>query len=70
MCPSYTATRGEKDSTRGRARVFQEMPNSGVVILGWSSPEVHDALPRAPFRKTREGRNHARSGSPPARIQV
>jgi FAD/FMN-containing dehydrogenase/Fe-S oxidoreductase len=44
MCPSYTATREEKDSTRGRARVLQEMLNGGVVTLGWSSPEVHDAL--------------------------
>lgn len=44
MCPSYTATRDEKDSTRGRARTLQEMLNGGVVTLGWSSPEVHDAL--------------------------
>ena len=27
MCPSYQATREEKDSTRGRARVLQEMIN-------------------------------------------
>ncbi|WP_234047044.1 FAD-binding and (Fe-S)-binding domain-containing protein [Streptomyces adelaidensis] len=44
MCPSYTATRDEKDSTRGRARMLQEMLNGGVVTRGWSSPEVHDAL--------------------------
>ncbi|WP_337587570.1 FAD-binding oxidoreductase [Crystallibacter crystallopoietes] len=44
MCPSYTATRDEKDSTRGRARTLQEMLNGGVVTLGWNSPEVHDAL--------------------------
>lgn len=44
MCPSYVATRDEKDSTRGRARVLQEMLNGGVVGLGWSSPEVHEAL--------------------------
>lgn len=44
MCPSYTATRDEKDSTRGRARTLQEMLNGGVVSLGWSSPEVHEAL--------------------------
>ena len=44
MCPSYTATRDEKDSTRGRARTLQEMLNGGVITLGWSSPEVHDAL--------------------------
>ncbi|MGV9348480.1 FAD-binding and (Fe-S)-binding domain-containing protein [Streptomyces spiralis] len=44
MCPSYTATRNEKDSTRGRARTLQEMLNGGVVKEGWSSPEVHEAL--------------------------
>ncbi|MBX7445969.1 MULTISPECIES: FAD-binding and (Fe-S)-binding domain-containing protein [unclassified Arthrobacter] len=44
MCPSYTATSDEKDSTRGRARTLQEMLNGGVVTLGWNSPEVHDAL--------------------------
>ncbi|MYQ81720.1 MULTISPECIES: FAD-binding and (Fe-S)-binding domain-containing protein [unclassified Streptomyces] len=44
MCPSYTATRDEKDSTRGRARALQEMLNGGFVSEGWSSPEVHEAL--------------------------
>ncbi|MGZ4536542.1 MAG: FAD-binding and (Fe-S)-binding domain-containing protein [Nocardioidaceae bacterium] len=44
MCPSYLATRDEKDSTRGRARVLQEMLNGGVVADGWRSPEVHEAL--------------------------
>ncbi|PTR22465.1 FAD/FMN-containing dehydrogenase [Rhodococcus sp. OK519] len=44
MCPSYMATREEKDSTRGRARVLQEMVNGGLVREGWRSPEVHDAL--------------------------
>ena len=44
MCPSFTATRDEKDSTRGRARALQEMLNGGVVSDGWSSPELHDAL--------------------------
>lgn len=44
MCPSFQATRDEGASTRGRARVLQEMLNGGVVELGWSSPEVHDAL--------------------------
>ena len=43
MCPSYQATREEKDSTRGRARVLQEMINGGVVH-GWKSPAVHQAL--------------------------
>ena len=31
MCPSYQATRDEKDSTRGRARVLQEMPTARLV---------------------------------------
>jgi len=44
MCPSYLATRDEKDSTRGRARVLQEMANGSLVSRGWSSPEVHEAL--------------------------
>ncbi|MCW2526531.1 MAG: linked oxidase domain protein, partial [Pseudonocardiales bacterium] len=44
MCPSYLATRDEKDSTRGRARVLQEMANGTLVDKGWRSPEVHEAL--------------------------
>jgi FAD/FMN-containing dehydrogenase/Fe-S oxidoreductase len=44
MCPSYQATREEKDSTRGRARVLQEMINGNAVTGGWRSPEVHEAL--------------------------
>ncbi len=43
MCPSYQATREEKDSTRGRARVLQEMIN-GSLVDGWRAPEVHEAL--------------------------
>jgi len=43
MCPSYVATRDEKDSTRGRARVLQEMIR-GELVDGWRSPEVHEAL--------------------------
>ncbi|MEO7589283.1 MAG: FAD-binding and (Fe-S)-binding domain-containing protein [Arachnia sp.] len=43
MCPSFQATRDEKDSTRGRSRVLQEMVN-GTLIGGWRSPEVHEAL--------------------------
>ncbi|NHN55083.1 FAD-binding oxidoreductase [Calidifontibacter sp. DB0510] len=43
MCPSYLATGEEKDSTRGRARVLQEMLN-GSLVRGWDAPEVHDAL--------------------------
>ena len=32
MCPSYLATRDEKDSTRGRARVLQELANGSAKI--------------------------------------
>ncbi len=44
MCPSYLATRDEKDSTRGRARVLQEMANGTLVSGGWRSSEVRDSL--------------------------
>lgn len=44
MCPSYLATKDEKDVTRGRSRVLQEMINGSVITGGWKSPEVHDAL--------------------------
>jgi FAD/FMN-containing dehydrogenase/Fe-S oxidoreductase len=43
MCPSYLATRDEKDTTRGRARVLQEMA-AGKLSKGWRSPELLDAL--------------------------
>ncbi len=43
MCPSYLATRNEKDSTRGRARVLQEMA-TGELYADWSAPEVHESL--------------------------
>src|SRR5690625_1539698 len=44
MCPSYLATRDEKDSTRGRARVLQEMANGDLVSGGWSATEVEESL--------------------------
>jgi len=44
MCPSFQATRNEKDSTRGRARVLQEMIDGRLVDGGWKAPEVHEAL--------------------------
>jgi Fe-S oxidoreductase len=44
MCPSWTATREEKDTTRGRARVLQEMLAPGGPVRDWRSPEVHAAL--------------------------
>jgi FAD/FMN-containing dehydrogenase/Fe-S oxidoreductase len=44
MCPSYQATRDEKDSTRGRARVLQEMVNGTLIRGSWSAPEVRESL--------------------------
>ncbi len=44
MCPSYLATHDERDSTRGRARVLQEMANGSLVTRGFRSPEVLDVL--------------------------
>jgi FAD/FMN-containing dehydrogenase/Fe-S oxidoreductase len=43
MCPSFVATRDEKDSTRGRARVLQELAN-GTSVTGWDAPEIEQAL--------------------------
>src|SRR6202034_838566 len=43
MCPSFLATRDEKDSTRGRARVLQELAN-GSLVSGWSSEAVASSL--------------------------
>lgn len=44
MCPSYLATHDEKDSTRGRARVLQDMANGTLVSHGWGSAEVRESL--------------------------
>ncbi|GGO72561.1 FAD-binding and (Fe-S)-binding domain-containing protein [Nocardioides deserti] len=43
MCPSYLATRDEKDSTRGRSRVLQEALD-GSLVGGLADPAVHEAL--------------------------
>jgi FAD/FMN-containing dehydrogenase/Fe-S oxidoreductase len=43
MCPSYLATKDEKDSTRGRARVLQELAN-GALVSGYRAPELMDSL--------------------------
>src|SRR5690349_929014 len=45
MCPSYLATRDEKDSTRGRARVLQELAN-GTLVHGFAAAEVAESLAR------------------------
>ncbi|WP_240770475.1 FAD-binding and (Fe-S)-binding domain-containing protein [Nocardioides sp. GY 10127] len=43
MCPSWQATRDEKDSTRGRSRVLQEALD-GTLLHGLSDPAVGEAL--------------------------
>jgi FAD/FMN-containing dehydrogenase/Fe-S oxidoreductase len=44
MCPSYMATREERHSTRGRARLLWEMLNGEVISDGWHSEAVREAL--------------------------
>ncbi|MDO5368349.1 FAD-binding and (Fe-S)-binding domain-containing protein, partial [Kocuria sp.] len=45
MCPSFRATRDEKDSTRGRARVLQDMVRGAPSVAeGWKSNDVREAL--------------------------
>ena len=44
MCPSFLATRDEKHSTRGRARLLFEMLEGEVIRDGWRSEEVREAL--------------------------
>ncbi|MDO5025389.1 MAG: FAD-binding and (Fe-S)-binding domain-containing protein [Trueperella sp.] len=43
MCPSYQATKSEKDVTRGRARVLQEIAN-GTLVSGFADSAVQEAL--------------------------
>ncbi|GHU26748.1 lactate dehydrogenase [Betaproteobacteria bacterium] len=43
MCPSYLATGNQLHSTRGRARMLQEMIN-GQIVHGWRAPELRAAL--------------------------
>ena len=44
MCPSFRATGEERYSTRGRARMLQEMVREGVIDDGWASEDVKEAL--------------------------
>ncbi|AUI50562.1 FAD-binding and (Fe-S)-binding domain-containing protein [Arthrobacter crystallopoietes] len=45
MCPSFRATGDEKDSTRGRSRVLQDMVRgAGSIDEGWKSEDVREAL--------------------------
>ena len=43
MCPSYRASQDEKDVTRGRARVLQELAQ-GSGPVDWRDPAVHESL--------------------------
>ena len=44
MCPSFQATREEKHTTRGRARMLFEMFRGDFIKDGWKSSEVLEAL--------------------------
>lgn len=44
MCPSYRATGQEQHSTRGRARLLQEMAAGVLATDGWASADIRDAL--------------------------
>ncbi len=44
MCPSYMATREEKHSTRGRAKLLWEMMEGKVIQDGWRNQGVREAL--------------------------
>lgn len=44
MCPSYRATREERHSTRGRARLLAEMLRGDIIHDGWRNEEVREAL--------------------------
>ncbi|HET9183876.1 MAG TPA: FAD-linked oxidase C-terminal domain-containing protein [Candidatus Angelobacter sp.] len=44
MCPSFRATREEKHSTRGRARLLFEMLRGDSIMEGWRDEGVKDAL--------------------------
>jgi Fe-S oxidoreductase len=44
MCPSYRATGEEQHSTRGRARLLQEMLAGALREEGFQSKAVHEAL--------------------------
>ncbi len=44
MCPSYRATGEEAHSTRGRARLLQEMAAGSLADEGWASTDVCEAL--------------------------
>jgi Fe-S oxidoreductase len=44
MCPSFMVTREEKHTTRGRARLLDEMIRGDVLTGGWQEEAVREAL--------------------------
>jgi FAD/FMN-containing dehydrogenase/Fe-S oxidoreductase len=44
MCPSFSVTKEEKHTTRGRARILYEMLEGDTIRDGFRSEEVKDAL--------------------------
>jgi FAD/FMN-containing dehydrogenase/Fe-S oxidoreductase len=44
MCPSYRATRDERHSTRGRAKMLVEMFQGEVTPRTWANEDVREAL--------------------------
>ena len=44
MCPSYQATRDEKDSTRGRANTLRLALTGQLGLQGLTDPAVKEAL--------------------------
>jgi FAD/FMN-containing dehydrogenase/Fe-S oxidoreductase len=44
MCPSYMATRDEKDTTRARANILREYLTNSVKINRFDHPEIHQAM--------------------------
>jgi FAD/FMN-containing dehydrogenase/Fe-S oxidoreductase len=44
MCPSFMVTREEKHTTRGRARLLDEMTRGEVLPGGWKEEAVREAL--------------------------
>lgn len=45
MCPSFRASQDEKDSTRGRARVLQDLARAGTqTAVSWSQVEVRESM--------------------------
>ena len=78
MCPSYLATREEKDSTRGRARVLQDVVERPALPGGWRLrgargagpvPGLQGLRPRLPDRR-RHGDVQGRGAAPEVRRQA